>query len=117
MTASVAARVATVGLPAVAIIGGQAAAVPAPATPHARPPALLRAGPANAAAAWPRWDRRVGIGDPAPGDVRRGTVDRFVQAGLAVASEGAGQQPSEPASIEASSVGMSPNMFSVTITS
>ena len=53
-----------------------------------------------------------------PGDVGRGAVDRLVQAAARRRpSEAEGSMPSEPASIEASSVRMSPNMFSVTITS
>ena len=61
------------------------------------------------------------VGDALAGDVGRRAVDRLVEAaarGPAVAEASAdGSIPIEPASIEASSVRMSPNMFSVTITS
>jgi hypothetical protein len=63
-------------------------------------------------------DRRVGIGDAAAGDIGRRAVDRLEQPAARLgAQRGRGQHAERPASIEASSVRMSPNMFSVTITS
>ena len=60
----------------------------------------------------------AGIGDALSGDVRRRAVDRFVQARDRCSFRDAeGSIPREPTSMEASSVRMSPNMFSVTITS
>ena len=59
-------------------------------------------------------DRAERIGDAAARDVGRRAVDRFVQADASsrrATPTAAG--PSEPASIDASSVRMSPNMFSV----
>ena len=58
------------------------------------------------------------VGDALAGDVGRRAVDRLEDARAAVRRGCAeGSMPSEPVSIAASSVRMSPNMFSVTITS
>ena len=63
-------------------------------------------------------DRADRVGDAAAGDVGRRAVDRLVEAAAAVAERRAtASRPSEPASTAASSVRMSPNMFSVTTTS
>ncbi len=64
-------------------------------------------------------DRGIGIGDAAAGDVGRGAMNGLEQpaARRRRPSEAEGSSPSEPASMEASSVRMSPNMFSVTMTS
>ena len=63
-----------------------------------------------------RGDGAERVRDAAPGDVGRRTVDRFVEAGplpmLAL-----GSRPMEPASTEASSLKMSPNMLPVSTTS
>ena len=60
-----------------------------------------------------------GLAIPLPGDVGRGSVHRLEQPRRAVASpsEALGSIPIEPVSIAASSERMSPNMFSVRITS
>ena len=68
-------------------------------------------------------DRGRRVGDAPGRDVRRGAVDRLVDAQDAVGRarlaqrRADGSMPSEPASTDASSDRMSPNMFSVTITS
>ena len=68
-----------------------------------------------------RQEHRQRVGDALPGDVGRGAVHRLEQAGGAVrvpiSSEALGSMPIEPVSIAASSERMSPNMFSVRITS
>ena len=65
-----------------------------------------------------RQEHRQRVGDPLPRDVGRGAVDRLEQARVRRRpSEAHGSRPIEPVSIAASSVRMSPNMFSVTITS
>ena len=86
----------------------------------------------SAAAAWPerpaqhhrgRQDGGRRVGDVQAGDVRRGAVDGLVEARSRRASvrrspsDADGSMPSEPASTDASSDRMSPNMFSVTMTS
>ena len=63
-------------------------------------------------------DRAERVGDALARDVRRRAVDRLVEARRVPSpSDAHGSMPSEPASTAASSVRMSPNMFSVTITS
>ena len=63
-------------------------------------------------------DRADGIRDALAGDVGRGAVDRLVEpAPCRRRATPTASMPSEPASIDASSVRMSPNMFSVTMTS
>src|SRR5688500_12795426 len=62
-------------------------------------------------------DRRVWIGDAPAGDVGAEPWIGSYRPMLPSPNDADGSSPSEPASIEASSVRMSPNMFSVTITS
>ena len=64
-------------------------------------------------------EHRQRVGDPLAGDVGRRAVDGLEDAGRAVLAEAdaLGSMPIEPVSIAASSLRMSPNMFSVRITS
>ena len=62
--------------------------------------------------------RPDGVRDPFSRDVGRGPVYRLVQAGAGVPDRGGREEPHRPREERnASSVSMSPNMFSVTITS
>ena len=64
-----------------------------------------------------REEHRERVGDPLAGDVGRRAVDGLEQAGPVAAEAALGSSPIEPVSIAASSERMSPNMFSVRITS
>ena len=65
-----------------------------------------------------REEHRQRVGDPLPGDVRRRAVHRLEHArARRPPSEALGSIPIEPVSIAASSERMSPNRFSVRITS
>ncbi len=82
----------------------------------------MACGRASRAAAVPQQhggaqDRAARIRDALARDVGRRAVDRLVEPGPPSPSDAEGSKPIEPASIEASSVRMSPNMFSVTMTS
>ena len=90
--------------------------------PRSRPPPRAQAERV-AAEHRRREDRRERIRPVLSGDVGRRAVDRLVEAAAALPGTGApasdadGSMPIEPASIDASSVRMSPKRFSVAITS
>ena len=98
-------------------------AVRAPPASAARPPARSPPPRSTSSSEWRSsmrgaQDRAERVGDALAGDVGRRAVDGLVQAAACPSpSEALGSMPSEPVSTAASSVRMSPNMFSVTITS
>ncbi len=64
-----------------------------------------------------RQDRPRGVSQIATGDIRCGAVNRLNNPGCFAPSDADPSKPIEPGSMEASSLRMSPNMFSVSTTS